>query len=42
MPPLESFIISTLGIVMINVYVKFEIPIYIHYGNIKECQMYKK
>ena len=42
-PPLELFVIRSLGLVTINVYAKFEIPIFTHYGNMKcnaECIKY--
>jgi len=31
----ELFVIPTLGLVTINVYAKFEVPIFTHYSNTK-------
>jgi len=44
-PPLGLFVTCMLGLVMINVYAKFEIPIFTHYSNVKgnaKCIKYEK
>jgi len=36
MTPLQLFVISTLGLVMINICAKFEVSIFTHYSNMKD------